>query len=549
MFKLKTLAAIIMSALLVDGAMAAEFAKEMSPTTVELMEKSIKETPVEDIQPSALDQANDWLKSMGKIPGPNKDSFIAIGHYEQKANARNVSTVRSLGAMVAQMQAKAEIVKYLNSEVSASTRATLPPNTPMLTEFDEAKEALKEQLNKLMGEYEDALRAVDAETSKQVAGINMDELFVAGIAATLSKYGVNLDIPGLKAESKQKLEELQNQVASLEAKLEDIKKRTKEMAGALNSEEASEVTLLAEMVVSGSVTVKSFERFNDAEGVYEVAVVVVWSTAQERFIRSVLGVDTEPVVLKTNSTKTLAEYVNAMNWNAVAGTRWFIDNEGAPHLFAVGVVELQDKKVNTRRRAKAKAEADATHNLALTLQADVRTQLEAKQKVQNVRDENGDEAALTAEQLQEEVNEKVENMKLIGVSTVFEGVRPSPITTRDVYVKVLHLDPLSMKDALEKLNRQLYIARETARKQQEVKGYVDQSLTTVKEARRDAESYARGAEQAAAKAAEQKAAEQARAAEQKLGKPVRESRPTTSYDNVRMRSGSFSGGAADDFSF
>ena len=183
------------------------------------------------------------------------------------------------------------------------------------------------------------------------------------------------------------------------------------------------------------------------------------------------------------------------------------------------------------------------------MQADVRTQLEAKQKVQNVRDENGDEAALTAEQLQEEVNEKVENMKLIGVSTVFEGVRPSPITTRDVYVKVLHLDPLSMKDALEKLNRQLYIARETARKQQEVKGYVDQSLTTVKEARRDAESYARGAEQAAAKAAEQKAAEQARAAEQKLGKPVRESRPTTSYDNVRMRSGSFSGGAADDFSF
>jgi len=549
MFKLKTLAAIIMSALLVDGAMAAEFAKEMSPTTVELMEKSIKETPVEDIQPSALDQANDWLKSMGKIPGPNKDSFIAIGHYEQKANARNVSTVRSLGAMVAQMQAKAEIVKYLNSEVSASTRATLPPNTPMLTEFDEAKEALKEQLNKLMGEYEDALRAVDAETSKQVAGINMDELFVAGIAATLSKYGVNLDIPGLKAESKQKLEELQNQVASLEAKLEDIKKRTKEMAGALNSEEASEVTLLAEMVVSGSVTVKSFERFNDVEGVYEVAVVVVWSTAQERFIRSVLGVDTEPVVLKTNSKKTLAEYVNAMNWNAVAGTRWFIDNEGAPHLFAVGVVELQDKKVNTRRRAKAKAEADATHNLALTLQADVRTQLEAKQKVQNVRDENGDETALTAEQLQEEVNEKVENMKLIGVSTVFEGVRPSPITTRDVYVKVLHLDPLSMKDALEKLNRQLYIARETARKQQEVKGYVDQSLTTVKEARRDAESYARGAEQAAAKAAEQKAAEQARAAEQKLGKPVRESRPTTSYDNVRMRSGSFSGGAADDFSF
>jgi len=549
MFKLKTLAAIIMSALLVDGAMAAEFAKEMSPTTVELMEKSIKETPVEDIQPSALDQANDWLKSMGKIPGPNKDSFIAIGHYEQKANARNVSTVRSLGAMVAQMQAKAEIVNYLNSEVSASTRATLPPNTPMLTEFDEAKEALKEQLNKLMGEYEDALRAVDAETSKQVAGINMDELFVAGIAATLSKYGVNLDIPGLKAESKQKLEELQNQVASLEAKLEDIKKRTKEMAGALNSEEASEVTLLAEMVVSGSVTVKSFERFNDVEGVYEVAVVVVWSTAQERFIRSVLGVDTEPVVLKTNSKKTLAEYVNAMNWNAVAGTRWFIDNEGAPHLFAVGVVELQDKKVNTRRRAKAKAEADATHNLALTLQADVRTQLEAKQKVQNVRDENGDETALTAEQLQEEVNEKVENMKLIGVSTVFEGVRPSPITTRDVYVKVLHLDPLSMKDALEKLNRQLYIARETARKQQEVKGYVDQSLTTVKEARRDAESYARGAEQAAAKAAEQKAAEQARAAEQKLGKPVRESRPTTSYDNVRMRSGSFSGGAADDFSF
>ena len=79
MSKMKALAAVIMSALLVDGAMAAEFAKEMSPTTIQLMEKAGAEKATATARSkSPRIQANDWIKAAG----------LTIGHNSEVASAR-----------------------------------------------------------------------------------------------------------------------------------------------------------------------------------------------------------------------------------------------------------------------------------------------------------------------------------------------------------------------------------------------------------------------------------------------------------------------------
>jgi len=542
MFKMKALAAVIMSAFLVDGVVAAEFAKEIAPTTVELMDKAVSEPIVSTGAQAPNELANAWLAKAGKMRGYHDNVYIAVGTFKQQTSPRTVSDIRALGAMTAQLKAKAEIARFLNSTASASIRHSLPPKSPMKTEFDKAKEALNEELEKLLLEYEEALSAEASEKANQVAGISLEELYVKGLAASLQKYGIDLDIPGLKAESKQRLIELQNKVKSLEERLSDIKKRTEELAGALNNEQTSTTKLLSEMVISGAVVVNSWERLENRQ--YEVAVVVVWSPAQERFIRSVLGMDKDPVVLKPTTGKSLNEYVTGLPWEKTAGTRWIVDRDGTPHLFGIGIEEIRDQKSSTLERAAAMADSDATSNLVMALHADVKFQQQGDRKGQNKDGKQDVDEDQSVNSIVRDIKADVQGMKLVGVSPIYEGIRPSPVTNRNVYVKVLHYSPLSVRDGHELLNRQLDTAREVGKAQQELKGYINQGLANVEAARNDAESYTDGAAKANARAEER-----AQAAEQVMGSDVGKSRPTSKSDNARMREGSFGGAGSEDFSF
>ena len=547
MSKMKALAAVIMSALLVDGAMAAEFAKEMSPTTVELMEKAGAEKATATARSkSPRIQANDWIKAAGLTIGHNSEKgvFIAIGNDSiDVKKVRQLSNARAVGTMTAQLKAKTEIAKYLNTEATAEVLYLCPPKTKK-TEFDIAKEELEEALKTLTAEYKEALAAVDQEKANQIGDISMDELFKEGLSVSLKKCGVDLDFQMLQAKSKQKLDDLKNQVKALEGQLEEIKKQAQALAESLNSERTSEARLMADMIVSGAVVVNSWERYEN--NTYEVAVVVVWSPAQERFVRSVLGMNTEPVNLKPTSQKSRAEYVNGIKWEHVAGTRWFVDRDGTPHLFGVGIEELRDDKSSTLERAEIMADNDAWQNLAMALIADTKFQQETYRKLQDMNDAEGNSVQVDATSAARAMQGAVKELKLRGVSTVFDGICPSPITDRNVYVKVVHLNPLSMRSALKMFNSQIDTARDVGKSQQEVKGFTDQSMASVQEARNAAASYTQGVQQANATAEE---LAKAKAAEQAARNTAHENRHAPTDTKARVRGGTFGGAGAEDFSF
>ena len=536
MFKMKALAAVIMSTLLVDGAMAAEFAKEMSPVTVQLSNAAVEEK-VKEPASSQLprDLAKQWIRKHGMSLGSNENGvFIAVAWDVQDAKPRQMANARALGAMTAQLKAKSEIAKYLNANASAEV-LYLCPSTTKMTEFDVAKKKLQDDLNDLMDEYKDAVASLDAEKANRIGDISMDELFKEGLTASLKECGIDFNIRGLEAKSRQRLAELKENVKLLEAQLEDIRKQAEELAGTLNNERKSETEILAEMIVSGAVVVNSWERYEN--GQYEIAVVVVWSPSQERFIRSVLGMDKEPIALKPTSGKSRAEYINGLDWHLVAGSRWFVDRDGNPHLFGIGMEELRDKKASTLERAEIMADSDAWSNLTMALQADVKFQQEAYRKSQDIATKDGGNETMDVSSAAREMKAAA-NLKLRGVSTVFDGVYPSPVTNRDVYVKVVHINPLSVRSALEKFNGQIGLAREVGKAQQQFKGYVNQSIANVEAARNDAESYAQGAAQSNATAVEQKSENFAR-----------ETRHAAERNDVRKREGSFGGVGGDDFSF
>ena len=546
MFKIKPIITALSCICLIQTAQAAEFAKEVSTTTVELQNQAMaapqQAQQTQGSTPAHV-QATAWLRKVNKIEGANPSvrpdgsqefNVIYIGSYRQKASLRTISDVRAMGGMVAQLDAKAKLVKFLNSQVSADIQSSIPQRTPMETEYDKQLVKAEGEINALLGELEEAVRDLDKEKANQIGGISMDDLMVQGIAQSLAARGIMLDLANAKSESAKRIQELQSRITTLDGKLKTLKEEQKKLVGALNEEQTSSMQLLSSMVVTGAVTVNSFESYVDGE--YECAVVIVWSPAQERFIRSVLGLDRSDLRIKPTTGKTLNEYVNKINWETVSGGRWIVDKEGVPHLFAVGVSEIENNRTSTQNRARGMAEADAVTNLALSLQSDVKTQMEAQRKVQNLEDD-----VQSASALAKEMKASVKDLSVSGAQTVIDEQRISPLTGRKVHVHVIEYSPLGHKTALDLFDAQKEAAVEVGRGQQEIKGYINESKAQIESARQDAEAYARGA--AAARGEGGQAAD---AGSQSVGAQTTE---TSASADPKLGNRSFGGEGSEDFQF
>lgn len=545
MFKIKPIITALSCICLIQTAQAAEFAKEVSTTTVELQNQAMaapqQAQQTQGSTPAHV-QATAWLRKVNKIEGANPSvrpdgsqefNVIYIGSYRQKASLRTISDVRAMGGMVAQLDAKAKLVKFLNSQVSADIQSSIPQRTPMETEYDKQLVKAEGEINALLGELEEAVRDLDKEKANQIGGISMDDLMVQGIAQSLAARGIMLDLANAKSESAKRIQELQSRITTLDGKLKTLKEEQKKLVGALNEEQTSSMQLLSSMVVTGAVTVNSFESYVDGE--YECAVVIVWSPAQERFIRSVLGLDRSDLRIKPTTGKTLNEYVNKINWETVSGGRWIVDKEGVPHLFAVGVSEIENNRTSTQNRARGMAEADAVTNLALSLQSDVKTQMEAQRKVQNLKGKNNEDDVQSASALAKEMKASVKDLSVSGAQTVIDEQRISPLTGRKVHVHVIEYSPLGHKTALDLFDAQKEAAVEVGRGQQEIKGYINESKAQIESARQDAEAYARG-----------EGGQAADAGSQSVGAQTTE---TSASADPKLGNRSFGGEGSEDFQF
>lgn len=551
MFKLKPILAALSCICLLQTAQAAEFVKEVSSTTVELQNQAVEAPQQTQGAMPADTQAKRWLQRANKIEGANPTvrpdgskefNVIYVGTYRQKASLRTISDVRAMGAMVAQLDAKAKLVKFLNSQVSADVGSTIPQRTPMETEYDKQLSKAEAEIQELLGELEVAVREHDSEKANQIGGISMDVLMSQGIAKALSDRDISIDLDKAKAESARRIQELKSRIKQLDSQLRDLKAKESQMRGALQEEQSSSVKLLSSMVVMGAVTVNSFESFIDGE--YVCSVVIVWSPAQERFLRSVLGYDRSEPKLKPTTGKTLNEYVNKIKWETVSGGRWIVDKDGVPHLFAVGISEIDNNRTSTQNRARGMAEADAVANLALSLQSDVQTQLEAQRKVQNLKGKDNTDDVQSASAFAKEMKASVKELSVSGAQTVIDEQRVSPLTGRKVHVHVLEFSPFGHKTALDLFDAQKQAAEDAGRAQQEVKGYINESKAQIEEARRDAEAYARGA--AAAREGGRDA--QAGAAQQAGVQAGAQAGTPTPVDG-KLGNSSFGGEGGEDFQF
>lgn len=545
MFKLKHLAVALAAICSAQMACAVEFAQGMSPSTASLQEAALDahagaaQAPAVHQAASAQKQAKDWLAKLGMIEGETDSTVIQIGVYTQKATARTISTVRNVGTMAAILDAKAKIIRFLQTSASAEIMNTMPTNDAFGTEYDRQKAELEKQIEDLMSEYELALSEIDQEKSKQAAGITYDEVLKDGLVSCLKKHDIEIDPDDFSGKAASRIAELQKTADSIDKRLDELVKLQQELKGRLNNEQSSTIEILSSMVLTGAVVVNSYESLIDNQ--YEVAVVVSWSAPQERFIRSLLGIEGDFKPFKPTTKKSRADYINKTRWERVAGGRWIVSNDGVPRLYAVGTAELRNNQSSTKTAARALADTNALGNLALALQSDVAARQSARAKVQNLQDGKGGEDVQTANEVAQELVAKVKNLQIQGASRVFEDLRTSPLTGKPTYVCVYEYSPVGKKLAKKLFDQQRDTAVEMGKDQQRTRGYYEESMNQIQDARTSEAAYEEGRAQATESAARGAAAQGAAGSSAS-------SAGSASQDGS-LRNSSFGGEGEEDFTF
>ena len=450
MFKRHLVAVLVGGLFAATQAQSAEFVKQMSPVTTELTEAAqVEQQAVPDKSKPASVEALEWIAKKGMRTGLNDGTYgkcyIALGTYSCPATSRTVSTVRAVGTQIAILNARSDIVKFLTGKASAGVTDIMPQQASFGTEYDKKRKELEAQLNGLMSEFELALADVDAEKASQLKSITLDDLIANGVAKTLESNGIMVDTQAMKSASAERLAKLEARVKELDGRLKELRAHLGKTKVALQRESTTEDSNVGQMVLSGIVVVNSYEKIRN--GNYEVAVVATWSPAQERFLRALNGLEPADLKLKPGSKSTADQYVASTRWERVAGSRWFVDNQGTPHIYAVGSAEIRNNQTITLEKASVSAELEAMRNLVLALYADTAIEQSSRAKTQVLADGKGGETAQTVADIARTMSSFVKDYNVTGAQIVHRGEAVSPLTGRREYVVVYEYNPEGRKIA------------------------------------------------------------------------------------------------------
>lgn len=530
---------------------------EVSPATQNLAERSAQVQPTAEAveTQAASDMAQDFLNAAmeagalenGMGWNDAQQTYVAVGTAVfalDGVDSADFLKMRSIKAMEAELNAKREIIEFARTELSADIVVTLP-DTGLGTEFDEERASVQRAIQQQTRAFQAALAAVNEAKAKEFAGLDIEEFLVNGIAAVAKRFMVDIDISKLQANQAQKIQKLLADMEKIDANLQALKEKAKQLQGALQQENVNEVSTFASMALLGGMTIGTFESVKD--GQYEIAVVTTWSASQEKLVRAFF--ENKDVTLRKGKA-SVGEFVKSLPLATTLGGRKFLDKDGKFHIVGIGAWPLSGKSSAARRAATGQARAQALSSIAFALRGDYEAKAVAQTKAQEIRDDKGGTKSQVAENLAETISGQIHGMQLQGVSTRATKVVKSPLNGQDMMVVV---SAMSVGDAqaarnMEKTNAESAIMQGEANSKSVGKkaAYDD----AVKAADHSREAFAEGAAEARAELAPAKTApaKQAPAAAAQQNAPAKQA-PATSDGTVREQSIQGGGQSIDAFGF
>ena len=510
---------------------------------------------------SADEQVQNDLNKMGLTEGydTTRKAIIQVGSatikVEDPANDPGFIVKREQVSNYAYLNAKAEVIRAINSEFSAMDRAcTFLDDTIDETAAKFAEK--KAQVEAKRAELAELLAKIDENEAAAVGEVTLNDRFGALLDAVIKKIDATYDPDALAAKKqanaaakKAEGEALKAKAAELLAEYKALEEAAAKLPKEPALETASTAKLLSKMPLLGSSVLTQAESWDQNEKVYTVAMAIVWSPKlQENAVKICTG-DFAPSSKK--GKYSLKDWVNAQDFCSMIGPRRFTDNQGRNLFVGISASDLKGPVVKQNAK-KMMAETMARKSVAMSLMGDLEAYREASQNLKVY----ADDSAGTSQKLADTVSAKVD-LNLKGCMSIAKKTVKHPIIGRKIYVAAYYVDPSFAKDASEVLKKLYADAVRVTKHTQYSRGVQTGAQKTLNAVRGSGAEAARGTTAGAATvqkqvadaeaAAAQKAAAAAQAAKPAVKAPVSSGAAGSAApaEKAKSKGGTFSGGTID----
>ena len=376
-----------------------------------------------------------WNEEKGRIIVVQSESFID----KDPAKSANFFQRREMAAKRAALNAKANIIEMINSQMSGEDQLDIP-GRDVGAELSKERDAVFAAVE----EKKAALLALLAKTNKAEAdmlagttfGMRCDDMMAALVKRLDSEY----DSGKHDAEMKKRYEELKAEVEKVTAEYNELAKHAESLKQ-VDATQSSKVSQIAKMPIYGATAILQAESWDKSSGEYMVSTVFTWSKALERAVRAIVtGED-----FKTKPGKaTVNQWLAKQDLATMIGPRQYIDDQGNRWFLGVTCRSVQGLTSVKKTKAKGLVEMFAKQMAMFSIYSDVESFKEAAAMMETRGDDD-----ITAEDFAQKVSAKFEKKTVRGLQKLASKEVTHPVTGDKVYVAVFGLNAGSAKAALE----------------------------------------------------------------------------------------------------
>lgn len=400
---------------------------------------------------SAEDRVRSNLEKAGVSEGadPEKKAIIQIGVasvlVKNPATDNAFGIVREQTANIAYMNAKAEVIKAINSEFSAVDRVSLmvsesmDENAKKVADAQDAVQAKRKELVDTLAKYNEA----DATAVKEVM---INDHFNSFLDAVNKKVDTDYSPEAIAAKKKISVDAAKAESAALKEKVQTLSDEYKKLEAAAAAipkdpamESASTAQVMSKMPLLGSSILTMAESWNKDTQEYQVACAVVWSPKLQACATKMLTGNFSGQGKPGKYSKDA--WVKAQDWRWMIGTRRFADDKGRNIFVGISSVELTGSMVSQNGKKKL-ADTMARKNVAMALLSDMETFTEASQNMKIY----ADDSKSAAQKLSENTTSKVQ-ANLRGCMRLTSKTVTNPISGKKMYVVAYYIDPTVSAEA------------------------------------------------------------------------------------------------------
>ena len=415
--------------------------------------------------------------------------IVEVGTAQEKManpatlSAEDFSTIRNMVYLRAYLNAKAQIIRGIDTKFEAFDRASLMTKTPETPEQQEFKAKTKE-LEAKREKLAEMLATLDEKEAEALQKATIKDKFGNMLDALTKKLDSSFDAGKIAAEKKAEYEAFKAECDKAKTEFEALREEAEKLPKTPKNETSSDIKMLAKMPLVGAAIYCQSESWNPSKQSYQVSLACVWSPKLQEQAEKTMTTGSFDAGMKGDISGK--EWFKAQDLRAMIGSRRIVDDKGRILYIGIGA-SLEPEDPDDMEAAEMYAETDAIHSIAMALLGDLETFREVHQSSKTYQDGSKDVSRSLANTTTQNIEANLSGCVSLGSKTV-----RSPIAGKRMIVKAMYLDPGLAKSAVELMKKNYAAAMAMDRASKYKQGVHDGMDEAYEASKKDPTAYNQG---------------------------------------------------------